>query len=372
MTAGTPRRRLVDSGFFFFGAVVVGVLLVQAAWSLVVPPFRGLDEHDHSYKAAAVARGDWSPHHVTPPDQWGGLVAVPASLVAAAHSVCADLPYTTSMNCSAASHVGDGLVTVTSSAAAYNPAFYFVVGTAGRPFSGAASLYAMRSASSLLCAVFIGLAAVATRRWANTSWPMAALLLALTPQVVYSTSITAPNGLEMASGLLLWSALLGLLRDGVSADDRRVLFALATTAIVPLAVLRSLGPLWLILILATAASLASRDQLQRLRHDPMARRAGIVVALTVAAGAAWTVIAGTNSPSTSVSQVTGSPWPSFPPAGCCGSSSPSPRSLRATRWDFRSSTRWCWPRGGSSAASGGDTPEDVSEACWWACSPWRA
>ena len=38
--------------------LVVGALLTQAAWLLSVPAFRGVDEFDHVYRAAAVARGE--------------------------------------------------------------------------------------------------------------------------------------------------------------------------------------------------------------------------------------------------------------------------------------------------------------------------
>ena len=41
--------------------LAAGVLLVQLAWILTVPPFRGIDEFDHAYRAAAVAHGQWLP-----------------------------------------------------------------------------------------------------------------------------------------------------------------------------------------------------------------------------------------------------------------------------------------------------------------------
>jgi hypothetical protein len=39
--------------------VLVGFLLAQAVWILTVPPFRGIDEFDHSFRAAGVASGPW-------------------------------------------------------------------------------------------------------------------------------------------------------------------------------------------------------------------------------------------------------------------------------------------------------------------------
>jgi hypothetical protein len=39
--------------------VLVGVMLLQSAWILAVPPFRGSDEFDHAFRAAGVATGQW-------------------------------------------------------------------------------------------------------------------------------------------------------------------------------------------------------------------------------------------------------------------------------------------------------------------------
>ena len=71
-----------------FGAVLLGCVLLQTAWTLAVPTFRGIDEYEHVYKAAAVARGDWSPDHRASPTGWGDVVVVPADLVEAARPSC--------------------------------------------------------------------------------------------------------------------------------------------------------------------------------------------------------------------------------------------------------------------------------------------
>ena len=53
---------------------VIGVLCLQAAWILTVPAFRGIDEIDHSYRAASVVRGDWEPATRSVPDGRGLMV----------------------------------------------------------------------------------------------------------------------------------------------------------------------------------------------------------------------------------------------------------------------------------------------------------
>jgi hypothetical protein len=300
------------AGTRLFFVLVSGILLLQAAWAMVVPPFRGLDEHDHAYKAAAVARGDWSPHHEASEQGWGELVVVPRDLVIAAHPICVSLPYTTDDNCSPIEEVGGGNVTVASSAARYNPVFYYVIGSAARPFAGVNALYAMRATAALLCAVLIGYAGVVTRRWARTRWPLVALAMAATPILVYSTAVAAPNGVEMAGALLVWCSLLGLASRSPDAADVRQLLVAACVGALPLVTVRALGPLWLLLILATLAWLFRRSDLARLlrRRDTVLSIAS--TALVIALAMAWTLAASTNQPGPGTDGLPGSPWKVMP------------------------------------------------------------
>ena len=192
--------------------LLLGTLLVQAAWILALPPFRGTDEFDHAYRAASVARGEWRAPTEAAEEGRGGLVTVPRDLVAAASPVCSSYLYTGHDNCYPAADAGHGDVRVATAAGNYNPAFYWVVGTVARPFDGAHALYAMRIASALLCAAFVALAGWVTAQWARTAWPLFAVAVAMTPVVFFSLSVTAPNGLEMAAALSLWMALLGIVR----------------------------------------------------------------------------------------------------------------------------------------------------------------
>lgn len=278
-----------------FTLVLLGSLLVQGAWVLVVPPFRGLDEHDHSFKAAAVAQGDWSPRHRASEQGWGEFVAVPKNLVVAAQPVCETFPYTTTDNCRPGSPVDDGLVLVASSASRYNPVFYFAIGWPAQGLSGTSSLYAMRAAGALLCSILVALAAVATRRWARTCWPAVSFTLAATPMMMYSTAIAAPNGIEVAGALLVWSALLGLVREPEHRPPRFFLW-MATLGAIPLVGVRSLGPLWMVLVVLVVAVLVTHTSATALLRSRTAWSCVSVVVTTIAAAIGWTVWADTNSP----------------------------------------------------------------------------
>ena len=76
-TIGSVTR----AGALFFA----GALLLQAAWIWTLPPFRGTDEFDHAYRAAAVAGGESKPVRESNPDRRGDLVTVPRRQVTAAH-----------------------------------------------------------------------------------------------------------------------------------------------------------------------------------------------------------------------------------------------------------------------------------------------
>ncbi len=270
---------------------------MQAAWVLALPPFRGTDEFDHAYRAAAVADGQWR----SPGDEArhgrGELVTVPRSLVTAAHPVCSSYAYTGHDNCSPAATAPDGRVQVASAAATYEPVFYWVVGSVAKPFSGDGALYAMRVVAGLLCAAFVGLAAWATGRWSRTVWPWVGLVVSASPVVVFSTAVVAPNGLEMCAALALWTSLLGLHDPDVLARDERALLISATVSAVVITTLRSVGPLWVALIVVTALlPLGARRIGALVRRTPLL--AGVCSALVLVATLAsvwWTRSAGTNA-----------------------------------------------------------------------------
>ncbi len=231
--------------------LLLGTFLLETAWIIALPPFRGTDEFDHAYRAASVAHGHWRFPSVAAEHGRGGLVVVPRALVEAASPVCASYLYTGRDNCYPVADVGDGYVTVASAAGSYNPVFYAVIGSVSTMFDGAHALYAMRVANALVCGLFIALAAWVTSLWAQTRWPLFAVVVSMTPVMIFSLAVAAPNAMEMSAALALWCSLLGVVR--LDPDDRRMRLLIAAVALsgVVLVPLRLLGPLWLALIGAT-------------------------------------------------------------------------------------------------------------------------
>jgi hypothetical protein len=201
---------------------------------------------------------------------------------------------------------------VASASDKYNPLFYWLIGTAARPVTGYHALYVMRAVAAALCAALVALAAWALTVWARTRWPLVALMVGLTPVVLYSLSMTAPNGLEMAAALALWACLLGLHDAGLDAKARRRLLLAAGFSGVVLVLPRSLGPLWLAAGLATVAVTTGTGRLLTLYRRQ--RRAFVLPAVAVlfatVAGVAWTLLAQSNFPTPQAHPSTSTPLPS--------------------------------------------------------------
>lgn len=278
--------------------VVLGLAVLQALWILTVPPFRASDEFDHVYRAAAVARGEWLVTDAAPEGR-GLLVSVPPDIVAAAHDQCTEVAYTGPDNCRAADTGEGGLVRVASGAGTYHPAFYWVVGTAARPFSGTAALYAMRIAAALLCLGFLALAACAVATWRRPRWGLTGLVVAATPVLLFSTAVPAPNGLEMSAAMAFWASLLALGdRAPGHGSSTRWLLVVAGLSGAVLGTLRQLGPLFVVLIVVVCLLVARRGAVGELwrRHRARLVAAGTLVGAAVVGSLAWVAASGSGAP----------------------------------------------------------------------------
>lgn len=272
----------------------LGSLLVQAAWILTLPPFRGADEFDHAYRAASVAEGHWAAAGTPAEHGRGDLVRVPEQLVVDAQPLCESLKYNGRDNCRPVEHFDDGTVTIASAAARYHPLFYFVIGTPAKFFDGSASLYVMRMMGALLCSIFLAVAAWTIARWARTSWPLAALVLVCTPVLMYSTAVAAPNGAEMCAAAGFAFALFALRK--CSRADEVVMLRVAIGFAMVLATLRTLGPVFVLsLALLAVVYLGPRLSLAvARRHRTTVVVGALLVGLAVAASVWWVAHSHTN------------------------------------------------------------------------------
>jgi hypothetical protein len=262
---------------------LLAVLIAEAVWIVTVPPFRGSDEVDHAYRAAGVASGQFHLSQGAAHGR-GALVWVPTDIVTAAQKQCTALIYVGHDNCHAVA-TSDGRSLVATSAGAYDPSLYWIIGTMAKPFHGAAADYAMRAATALLCALLlavgVGVMTVAgTGRWTNLG-----VLAAFTPEVLFSGAIPSPNGIEMGLAFIMWAALLAAVRRGEHPRMQRRLLIVAGIAMFPLTFVRLLGPLWVVLIMgAVVATIGWRQAWSIAKRHPSVVG---TVAVTTLLGVCW-------------------------------------------------------------------------------------
>lgn len=274
-----------------FAVLFAGIFGIQLAWVAAVPAYRGPDEFDHVYRAEAVSRADYAPGPTVPAGGRGELTAVRSSVLAAAAPVCADYAYTGQFNCAPYSRESGGWTTALSGAGRYNPLYYATVGSVGRLFEGLDVLYAIRIASAALCAALLAWAGILWRRLGASAWTALGFALALTPILLYSTAIAAPNGIAYAAGVLVWAACLTMLRS----PDPPTRGALAAVVVggVALCNAHATGPMWLLGIAVALFALDHRRFLALLRSK-RSRWAIAGVALGAVGAVAWTLTSGAN------------------------------------------------------------------------------
>ncbi len=275
--------------------ILLGTFLVQVAWIVAVPPFRGIDEFDHVFRADAVAHGDWGPALVAPTEGRGGIVQVRENLVDAASTMCLSYEYTSDANCLPIERFADGRVSVATGAFAYHPVYYWLVGAPARFVDGDAALLVMRLVSALLCTLMLGAAYWALGLVHRSLLPRIGLLVGTTPVFLYSTSMVAPNGLEMTAGAAAWSGFLALSLRGPDLPHRsRVLLVTAGAAVV-LTSLRQLGPVWLLLVVAMCLILGGLRPWVRLTRFAPVAIIGAVTTVGAATLAAYVWVVGSRS-----------------------------------------------------------------------------
>lgn len=262
----------------------LGFVLLQLSWLLVLPAFAGMDEFDHAYRASAVARGEWIAEPTDATRGTGAWVHAPADIVTAANAECAELEYTSDAEC-VGDLQADGLVRVASGAGRYNPLFYAAVGYPALVADGVAAIHVMRVVNAALCTSMLFLALMSLRRWSLSTWAFAGAVVACTPVLAYSSVVVAPNGLEMFAGLAFWCAAFGLMRSDPTRPDRFLVTVSAVSGSA-LLLLRSMGPLWVVLIALTV--LAATPQV-------WSRTASLLRAASVRIGILSLVLAGVGS-----------------------------------------------------------------------------
>jgi hypothetical protein len=293
------------SGRKVFAGVLFGVLILQTAWIAAMPAFRGPDEFDHVFRAEGVSHGAYLPgDSVSRFDARGTMTPVRRSVIEAASNVCASYRYTRYYNCHAYGQFDGEWGKIASGAGRYNPAYYFVVGNVAGLFEGVTVNYVIRALTAGMCALLLAWAASLWIGLGRSRWRTLAFLTALTPVMLFSTTIAAPNGVSYAAAVLLWVAGLVVLNGSSERRPGNAAVA-ATVGAVVMCNTHTTGPLWLLLI-AIAWLVLKPDAMLRTLRDRRYWGMVALIGLGAAASLFWTISSGANLPDES-GAITSSP-----------------------------------------------------------------
>jgi hypothetical protein len=266
-------------------AVFLGIFLVCAAWATVAPYDGTPDETEHAINAYAVADGQVFKSPADAGRGTGTFVNAPASLTHRGdcfHSSPAVTP-----NC-AVGPVGSQQVAPNESVVGrYNPIYYALVGIPLRLDPSWGGLMAARLMTAAIVAAMLTWALYAAVRWSRSRVMVAGILVAMTPTVFELAGSVNPNALEISAGIALFAGLIPL------ADPDRAptkgMVALVGVSALQLALLRALGPLWLVAAVFVLFVPSSRARLAELWRLASVRWWLGGALLACLAGGIWTL-----------------------------------------------------------------------------------
>ena len=273
------------SGRLQLGLVGLGLALLLAAWVPATQPFGAPDEASHYLRAIAITNG--SP--LGPKIPYPNVALTPAQLGFVDHDTRAVMvPARLSppdVNCI------DGRPNVSGRCLEAIPGPNFpllgyllpaVALSVSRHTSSA--IWLSRVASMLPCLAFILLAVALL--WNGTGWSLLGLLAAITPMVLFVSSVMNSSGIEITACLAFTAAVLRAARTPI-CPPRWVWVALALTGAV--AILSwPLGPVFVTADLALFGVLVGRRGLRDLRGGSE-RQIRLSLLTLLAAGVLWLV-----------------------------------------------------------------------------------
>jgi hypothetical protein len=269
------------------------ILVVGSVWALALPLLSGADEESHAVRAAAMVRGDVI-GRTAPGDPDSKLfrdVEAPEAYRDARDMNCVVRNVSVLPKCQPKFDGGSRLVDVPTYQYRQPPAYYAVVGLPTLLFPARIGAYLMRLMGVALSAAFLA-SAFASARELRRPALFAALLLAISPEVVFLMSTVTPNGLEATTAICLWTTLLVIARGTRPPDGRMV--ARAAVALIVLVNVRGLSPLFAFVCLVAVAFLAGRPRIRELFARTDVRRWTVAAAISSVPALAWIAFVSVN------------------------------------------------------------------------------
>jgi hypothetical protein len=268
--------------------VAIGLALLLSAWVVATRPFSGPDEASHYLRAFNIAQG----HLLGPKIRYPALPGItPLQLVYVQHDTrAATVPAKLSppdVNCiDGRPNLAGRCIEATSTGDYYPPAYVLPALAIKLSSTANAALWISRFLSALLCLAFILLAVALLYDGAPSS--LLGLFVAVTPMVLFVSSILNPSGLEICASLATAAACLRIARRP-DVVPRWVWVALALSSVVTLLAFQA-GPGFVIADLALGAGFLGLSGLRELRHS-QSRPLAVYALIALAALIVWFVYA---------------------------------------------------------------------------------
>jgi hypothetical protein len=270
------------------------VAVLTGLWVVADPLYAGPDEPAHVIRAVALDHGQLTGEKLSPRlreelrDERKDflMVRVPAVYGIASSNTCFAFKREVTAEClhfTGSTRETDDATYV----ARHPPAYYAFVGLASwlvRPGSG--TVYLMRILSALLASALIATAITAVPRSRAPRVVAIGFAFALTPMVLFVTSVVNPSALEIAAAIVVWTCGLVLVSRAEIRIDKWLVAGVGLGGCA-LALSRQLGPLWLGLITLTLVGVATRSALRNLLRSNCARLWGLLIIASCLAQLAW-------------------------------------------------------------------------------------
>lgn len=241
------------------------------------------DEPAHLIKAASVVRGQFIGEGS---GAQGETVQVPQYIAFTHAQTCYAFEPDTSAECML-QVPGDAseLVSATTTAGLYNPAYYLLVGWPSLVAQDSGGIYGMRVISGIIVSLLLALAFALITTWPRSTIPMIGLIVAVTPMFLFLNGSVNPNSVEIAATLTAFVGVLTVVRKPDArhlSSQAVVIFAAAALA----ANMRGLSLLWLVVALLTPLLLLDLNRIRSLlaKRPVQVTMTGIALAAVAAAG----------------------------------------------------------------------------------------
>jgi hypothetical protein len=255
-------------------------LALSCCWIVANPIGAGPDEPVHMVKAAATVRGQLVGSPIP-----NISTAMRRFTVPEAYARATGMPHCFQFNpdqratCEPAWSGGSTSTQVYSYVARYPPWYYLVVGLPTLVTSSRAGPYAMRFMSALICALLVGLSLALAACYGRSRLLVTGIVVAMTPQLVFLSSIVNPSSMEMAAGLCAWVAAIVIVLDHADSPPVSAIVALVVSGSA-LALSRSISPMWTGIVIGTMFLLDTRRFIGWVRNPGPMRR-GLAALLAV-------------------------------------------------------------------------------------------